>query len=198
MNQTLPSLPASTTKLMFVVPMTLMLTVGTGGHFNELVYNSRLNGTGTPFVHVRDAKPVASVTTADDLAHIRAALKISVQQLADILNVSRQAIYDWKAGGSIKPANVAKLENLKAAAAVIAEAGIAVTPLTLARKVSGGKTVLATIATGGDGQAAATSLIQILQIEAEQQARLAKRFAGRDKASASAEDYGLPHLNERD
>jgi len=80
---------------------------------------------------------------------------------------------------------------LKSAAALIAEAGVIVTPLTLARRVSGGKTLLATIASGGDGAAAAQSLIRILRLEAEQQERLAKRFASRDNANGNASDYGL-------
>jgi len=46
------------------------------------------------------------VTTADDLARIRTTLKMSVQQLADCLSVSRQAIYDWKAGSNIKQTNL--------------------------------------------------------------------------------------------
>ncbi len=198
MNQTLPGRPIASPQLIFALPLTLMLSVGTGGHLNESVYISRLAGTGTPFAHLREIKSIVTATTADDLARIRTILKMSVQQLANCLGVSRQAIYDWKAGGNIKQANLSKLENLKIAAAIIEGSGITVTPLMMARKLSGGKNLLDTIAAGGDGTATAHSLIGVLRQEAEQKDRLAKRFAGRDKTSGPASDYGYPLLSERD
>lgn len=111
------------------------------------------------------------------------------------MGVSRQAIYDWKAGRNIKQVNLDKLNHLKAAARTIAEAGVPITPMTLARKLSGGNTLLATIAAGGDGVQIAQSLIRVLSSEAEQQQRLAKRLAGRATAG-SPSDYGSPKLSE--
>ena len=49
---------------------------------------------------------------AGDLEHIRTTLRISVSDLARALGVSRQAVYDWRAGKAITPDNGERLIDL--------------------------------------------------------------------------------------
>lgn len=69
-----------------------------------------------------------------------------------------------------------------------------VLPRLLHRKLPGGKTLLETINSGGNGAEAAHALANMLEAEAEQRAALDKIFAGR--ASSKNAGLGLPPLND--
>jgi len=181
-----------------VPPMTLMLAIGTGGANTPeycRVRDARL------YVHSgqddRSARETINVATAaDDLARITSILKLSTTELAQTLGVSRQAIYNWKAGSHIKSHNVAKLENLKKAADAIVGARITMSPLLLDRKLTGGKTLLETIADGGNGGDAANALLRLLQDEAHQRESIDRMLADREHPMRDVSEYGVPSFNE--
>jgi hypothetical protein len=106
-------------------------------------------------------------------------LKVSTSELAKCIGVMRQSLYNCKAGSQIKDRNAESVQQLKAAAILLAQEGLGATAHTLRRTLPGGKTLLETIRTGGDGHAAAQSLITMLRDEQAVQRKLVDRFSGR-------------------
>jgi DNA-binding transcriptional regulator YiaG len=179
----------------FVIPFTLALSIGTGGYYTRAHDAMREQG---PIISKDESNnlPIAAIrTAAHDISWIRSILKLTVKDLAESLGVSRQAIYDWKAGAEIKAANVARLANLKDAADVIASAQLPASPLLLRRKLPGGKSLLEAISSGVDGSEAALSLVEMVRNESEQRRFLAERFA--DRRSENVLGYGTPPLVEK-
>jgi hypothetical protein len=124
-------------------------------------------------------RPPVSDFAADVLAQIKSTLKLTVSEIASCVGVTRQAIYNWKAGSEMKLANAAKLNALKNAADVISEANLRMSGLILSRTLPGGKTLLETIAAGGEGTAAARSLVAMINEESATRQRISQRFADR-------------------
>jgi DNA-binding transcriptional regulator YiaG len=130
-----------------------------------------------------------AISAANEIEFIRIVLRTSAADLAKCLGVSRQSLYNWKAGGQIKDKHADRVQQLKAAATVLAEANFPVAPLTLRRALPGGKTMLQTIAEGGDGAAAANSLLALLSREADQRQRLSARFKNRSAPNEQPDSY---------
>ena len=122
---------------------------------------------------------------------------MSAADLAHCIGVSRQALYNWKAGGSIKSGHLSKVAALKAAADVLLIEDIPGSPLVLERKLPGGKTLLEEISDGADGRATATALVNMLRDEASQRAMLEQRLNARIAAAPSSREYGVPAYDER-
>lgn len=190
------------------VPLTIYLAIGTGrdardhsysegtgGSINQYNWRSDFPFAGAKTSSVENAD-IQSASTADDIDFIKDSLKISSTALARYLGVSRQALYDWRAGGHIKAHNISKLENLRAAAEVIASSNASLPELQLTRKLPGGGTLLDSIASGADGRSAAKSLVTMLRREAVQRESLRARFAGRRPASESLIGDGMTALRE--
>ncbi|HZK91430.1 MAG TPA: hypothetical protein VFC56_14890 [Stellaceae bacterium] len=135
-------------------------------------------------------------TAADDIDHIKTSLKITTTELAKYLGVSRQAIYDWRAGAHVKSHNISKLENLRAAASVVDSSETTFSALQINRKLPGGRTLLETIAAGGDGSDAAQSLVNMLRREVAQREDRIVRLAGRKPATDSEFNPGMAALRE--
>jgi DNA-binding XRE family transcriptional regulator len=181
----------------YAIVSLIVAGIGTGGHYTR-EYHEQHDAGRTFFKSANDSSLGAAVaTTADELAYIKATLKLTVKELADCVGVSRQAIYNWKSGVQIKSQNTLKLAQLKAAASILQAEKVPVSPLVMERKLSGGKTLLETISDGGDGEAAAKSLVNMLRDEAEQQRMVNERFADRPYTASSTFDYGVPSFSER-
>lgn len=135
-------------------------------------------------------------TIAEDLHHIRTILRPGVSELADILGVSRQAIYNWLGGENPSSLHTSKIKDLAAAADVIATEGILITRNILKRKVKDGKSLFEIIRDGGSGNESAQILAGILRRESEQRRILELRLANRFKPTVNALDIGLPAFNE--
>src|SRR5713226_3258484 len=79
----------------------LGLEVGTGGDATFVYVRSRGN-MGYPFAAYewsgRVADAIVGPTVIENIGRIRAVLNPTVTDLAAVLKVSRQAIYDWQAG----------------------------------------------------------------------------------------------------
>lgn len=195
-------------------PATIILVVGTGG----CLADEYTPGTGGDLTRERlrilDAKLVLKddnnqvitcapsghsvdiKSAAYDLRYIKSVLKISTSDSARVLGVSRQAIYNWKAGSHIKPDNLSKLTNLKSAADVFVQARLTVSPQMLERRLSDGGTILDRIAAGRSGSEAAAELLNLLSDDADQRRELDAILAGNTSRKPDAFDYGVPAVSE--
>lgn len=173
------------------------LLVGTGGESTAGYYRLRgLKG----YAYSGEPVPVVPLpperTPAEDLAHIRAVLKPTVTDLALAFGVSRQAVYDWQNGRPIAAENAARLADLARAADVFAAEGLTATAQVLRRPVAAGRTLYGIVREGGSAEDAAGKLCGILRREARQREALSARLANRGRPVVSADDYGLPMLDE--
>lgn len=134
--------------------------------------------------------------SARDIAHIRAATKISVSELSRVFGVSRQAVHEWIKGGALSPRNAQRLSALAQATDVFLESGIDVTPQVFRRKVAGGPSIFEAVRENRNVVELVKTLAATLLRESQQRQRLAARLAGRPAPSASAIEFGTPHLHE--
>ena len=163
-----------------VIALTMFIGVGTGGSYTPAYHAARADKSvfcrPHEAVRIEQKSPVAV-----EIEYIKSTLDLTMTEFARCLGVSRQAPYNWMAGGEIKAENAAKLNNLKMAADEIAAANIKSRPLFMQRKLPGGKTLVKSVAAGGDAVTAAQNLVEIYRTEAEQRRMLSEHFAGRRK-----------------
>jgi transcriptional regulator with XRE-family HTH domain len=169
---------------------TMLLGVGTGGDYTPSYH--LLRSEKGAFNKPDNPQGRYRIAVADDIEHIRSILNLTMAELARCLGVSRQALYNWIAGGRIKDENLATLNELKFAANVIAAGNLPERALFVRRKLPGGKTLLEIIASGGRGADAAHALIEMADDEAKQRLTLAKLFAGRQPRRLLG--HGTPSL----
>ena len=197
------ALPAVTNGIMtFTIPLTIVVGVGTG----SLWFAHAASGTGGSINRhslmemVRAQRVVLTISApasaANDIDYIRKHLKLSTTELAKYLGVSRQAIYDWKAGSHVKSHNISKLENLRDAASILDASGLPFSFLQLNRKLAGGRTLLETVALGGNGFEAAHTLVVMLRREGEQRKAREAKIVGRQPMSDSEYDQGMAAIRE--
>jgi transcriptional regulator with XRE-family HTH domain len=181
----------------FLVPLvtfSVLSGVGTGGDYTP-AYHS-LRESKRVFSKPRIGAPKSNgFAVTSDIEHAKSTLDLTMTELARCLGVSRQALYNWMAGGSIKHENLAKLIELKSAADVIAMANLPERALFLRRKLPGGKTLLETIAMGSGGADAAQSLVRLANEEIEQRGALAALFA--DRQPQNLLGHGIPALVDK-
>jgi transcriptional regulator with XRE-family HTH domain len=180
----------------------LGLEVGTGGAATFVYVQSRGN-MGYPFVGYEWSGRVASAgagpTIIENISRIRAILNPTVTDLAGILQVSRQAIYDWQAGKPIAEENAARLAELVKAADLFAVEGLRGTSQAMRRPIKDGKNFFELIKDGSPADTAARGLIEIVRSEFRQREALRKRLAGRKRPSRDVfGDIGAPMLNEKE
>lgn len=144
----------------------------------------------------RTADESAASAAAEDIAHIRQAMKISVTELARVCGVSRQAVHEWIKGGPLSTRNAERISKLAKAVDVILESGVDALPQTLRRKVCGGMSILDAVQANGEAVDLAQQLVDTMARESEQRKGLAARLAGRQKPQLSSTEFGTPHLNE--
>jgi DNA-binding transcriptional regulator YiaG len=202
MGQTDQTTPYSgkTGSAVFCIPLTIMLSVGTGECLTQQICKFRESGQRSAY-HSPDKNAAPSIYTAlapaADIALIRSVLKTALADLANCIGVSRQSLYNWKSGSNIKTENLSRLAQLKAAASVLLAENISGSPIFLKRKLPNGKTMLEAIAEGADGGSAAMSLVNMLRDEASRQKSLDQRFAARLATAPKSMDYGTPSFNEK-
>jgi len=134
-------------------------------------------------------------STSEDLSRIRKVFGLAVSDLAMVIGVSRQSVYNWLNGEPIAVENAEKLRDLAQAADVFAFEGVIVNPTLLKRKFANGRTLMQVAQSGESVRAAAVVLIQIHKREAVQRERINTRFARRANSLASA-DFDLPASND--
>lgn len=177
------------------IPVTLVFGVGTGGAMTpEHLERARERDSGLSQhrkYSVADSGPTAAevISAANDIKFIRSVLKTSTLELAKCIGVSRQALYNWRAGSNIKDKNADRVTRLKSAAIVLATEGIEINPTAVRRPITDGKNLLQLIAEGEDGETSARALVTILREETEQQRLLENRFAGRRSARPTIDSH---------
>lgn len=156
----------------------MLVSIGTGGYHTPSYHAARAEKC-VYCSHSNDEKSTPKSAVAADIEFIQSTLDLTMTELARCLGVSRQAPYNWIAGGRLKSENAQKLCELKAAANVIATADIESRPLFMQRKLPGGKTLVESIKDGANANNVAQSLVDLYRIEADQRKMLAAHFAGR-------------------
>lgn len=170
---------------------------GTGGVTGPSYFVHR-EGRGYGFVHVQPTpRPFVGQfrTPQEDIAHIRAAFKPSIADIASIFNVSRQSIYNWMSGEKPSQESIDRLGDLAKAADLFLANGIESSTYLVRRKLDNGKTLMESVRDGGSAQDAARSLVQMAQKEMAQREALRRRLGTRT-APRELSDMGSPMLNE--
>lgn len=180
------------------------LLAGTGG-YTTADYLSKRSDHGYRFIQFKEVPGEIDIatqtdvvrTSAENLARIREILKPTITELANLFDVSRQAVYDWQSGKPTAAENATKLDDLAKAADALAATGLERSSQFLRRKIAGGKSLLDVVRDGGSAASAAQVLAQTLAREAKQRERLASRLEGRPKPNVPLDDYGVPMFDER-
>lgn len=157
----------------------------------------RLQDFGYPASTPSDSAKLRVRNSTENLARIRAVFKPTVTELASLLGVSRQAIYNWQAGQPIAEQNDSRLEQLARAADLLSEEGLAANPSVMRRKLAGGSTLFESVRAGHAADAAALSLIAMVKRELAQRQLVAERLANRARKPVDAGDIGAPRFDER-
>jgi transcriptional regulator with XRE-family HTH domain len=132
----------------------------------------------------------------ENLARVREVFRPSVTELAAILRVSRQAVYNWQSGQPVAEENDVRLAQLARAADLLVAEGLAGQANVLRRKLPGGKTLFERVRAGEAADAAAVSLVELIRHEHAQGRAMADRLAGRKRRAIDVDDVGSPHLDE--
>lgn len=135
--------------------------------------------------------------SAENLRRVREVFKPTVTELASLLGVSRQAIYNWQAGQPVAEQNDARLVQLASAADLLEDEELADNPSVMRRKLPGGKTLFESVRAGDAADAAAASLVEMVKREQAQRQSVATRLANRTRKAVDAGDIGAPHFDER-
>jgi transcriptional regulator with XRE-family HTH domain len=139
-----------------------------------------------------------SRTPAEDIEHIRGVLRPAVTDLAEVLGVSRQALYDWQSGKSVAPGNASRLADLARAADVFAIEGMIGMSSALRRPIRNGKNFFDLVREGGCAEDTAQTLAEIVRGEIRQRQALKVRLARRKRPAREAfEEVGAPMLDEK-
>lgn len=195
-----PYLPITPGQVLLAGAFAVALQVGTGGEATASYYKARGSkgyAIANYDVPSRLATGVADRTPPEALAQIRAVLKPAVKDLAAMIGVSRQAVYDWHGGATIASKHGERLADLAHAADLFANEGLTATSQVLHRPVVAGRSFLDIVLGGGSAADAARSLIGIVRREAEQRKVLEARLANRARPALVADDFGVPMLDER-
>ncbi|AWR88000.1 hypothetical protein Mtai_v1c27750 (plasmid) [Meiothermus taiwanensis WR-220] len=131
----------------------------------------------------------AEIPAREKLEYIETALGLRVVRLAELLGVSRQALYDWKEGRRMSEENHRRLDALYKAARRFREAGLRPDYTTLHRRIGGELEFLQAL--GQDPLNAVEKLIAVTERGEKQRAWL-KRLENRPERG-SIDDELPPH-----
>ncbi len=168
----------------------LIASLGTGPSTDDLELLRRLNAEEAILSNPLKGYVVeanVSRTPAEDVQKIREVISPAMSNIAKMLGVSRQTIYNWMNGEFPKDEHVERLHEIAVAADTLSKSGIVLNGLLLKRKLTDGKNLYNLIAEGRSAQDSVQLLMRIAQKEAIQKKLLSSRFAGRTKSSKSAD-----------
>ncbi|MDW7643774.1 MAG: hypothetical protein SCI25_01890 [Desulfuromonadales bacterium] len=168
----------------------LVAGLGTGPAVNDLERLRQLQVgdvvLSSPLDHyVVEAKALR--TPAEDVEKIREILSPAMSNIAKMLGVSRQTIYNWSNGELPTTEHAAKLQDIAIAADILSASGIVPNGLLLKRKLVDGRNLYDLIAAGRSAQDSVQRLVQIVKRESAQKEMLSSRFSGRTKSTESAD-----------
>ncbi len=170
---------------------------GTGGI--EGVHFVMTRNGYSPFVIRKIEKPVqqdAGTYFTDLMREVQTGFGRTMSHLPGVFGVSRQTLYNWINGETPKEQHQAKIVQLATAARAFAAAGYKPTALSLDRTLAQGKTFLALMGEGADGQDTAQRLIRIERRGAVAREKLDALLGDRQAPSPGISDIGSPALNE--
>lgn len=113
---------------------------------------------------------------------------LSISRQAQILGVSRTAVYNWRKGDEPTAKNLEMLADLNSAAELFESEGIHVTGLLMKRPFFHGKSLLDLMESGAPISQPVKHMVEQLKRESEERNRMAQRFGSRPAVDA---DYGL-------
>jgi transcriptional regulator with XRE-family HTH domain len=175
--------------------MALAFLVGTGG-MTTIDYLQYRGERGYEFVQVQLASvPCSFRTPTENLDQIRAVFKPSISDLAALLSISRQTVYNWMAGERPSPESANRLEDIAKAADLIAAHGLS-TPYLLRRRIRDGKNLMNIVHDGESAHDAAKKLVHIVEQETRQRDLLRARLASRKSPKHDDSEMGIPMLDE--
>lgn len=132
----------------------------------------------------------------ENLARVRSIFRPTTTELALLLGVSRQAIYNWQSGQPIALQNIVRLEELANSADLLIASGIAAIARPLTRKLPGGKSVFDSICEGSAPDEAVKQLMAMMEREVRQREAISNRLAGRAQKPVIIDNMGAPYLDE--
>jgi transcriptional regulator with XRE-family HTH domain len=127
----------------------------------------------------------------DKLEYIESAFDLRVVRVAELLGVSRQAVYDWKRGKSLSDENHRRLDALYKAAQCFKEAGLKLDYTTKHRLIGGELEFIEAL--GRDPLKAVEKLIELIKRGKKQREWLEKRLKTRPEPQGSIADDLPPH-----
>lgn len=157
----------------------LGLIAGTGG---EIPLDQVKGRSGTGSVRLGSAVPSTTSVQrglAADLTAIRGSLRLSVAELAELFGVTRPTIYSWQSGKASNEAHAARARDLASAIETHGAFLAGQSGRIAHRAVQGRTTAFDLLRTGGDAKAILATLARVLQHEAAQRDRLARRLQSR-------------------
>jgi len=135
------------------------------------------------------APPEASVK--EKLEYIETTFDLRVVRAAELLGVSRQAVYDWKGGKSLSDENHRRLDALYRAARRFEEAGLKPDYTTKHRLIGGELEFIQAL--GQDPLDAVEKLIEVAERGKRQREWLEQRLKTRPEPQGSIADELPPH-----
>ena len=135
-------------------------------------------------------------SSTENLARVRHVLRPTTIELAVLVGVSRQTIYNWQSGQIVAPHNEARLEELAKASDLLVASGISGALRPLTRKLPGGKTIFEAIREGSTPEDAVKKLISMFEREVRQRNSISQRLAGRVRKPIDISEIGSPYPDE--
>jgi transcriptional regulator with XRE-family HTH domain len=132
------------------------------------------------------------------LNHVETNLTPSISDLAKMLGVSRQAIYKWKNGETMRPDSEQKLKQLALATDIFVQAKVQVTPFMLRRFVHSGQSFLEIVQNGGSAIETAKTLVELVQLGNQQRAAIEEQLASKKVRRTDSIIHDFPVSYEDD
>ncbi len=174
----------------YILAAGLVASLGTGAAVDDLERLKQLHVERVVLSSSLDYYAVEATvlrTPAEDVERIREILSHSMSNIAKMLGVSRQTIYNWSNGELPTVEHATKIRDIAIAADILNESGVMLNGLLLKRKLISGKNLYDLIAGGRSAQDSVHQLVRIVQRETVQRETMSSRFAGRSKTLTSAD-----------
>ena len=155
----------------------------------------RSNVTSILNVWSAASQVISGLTPEGNLAHIESVLNPSVTELSILLNVSRQAIYEWKKGNPIHTVNAEKVRGLALAANAFADKDVQFVHHILRRKI-GGRNFFARVGEGEVASEVTRKLLEIARIEQQQREMISAQLKDRPRRIDIIEVPGRHYQDE--
>jgi transcriptional regulator with XRE-family HTH domain len=147
---------------------------------------------------VLTADEVAEATFPSRIRFIQKVLAVSISDLAFVLGVSRQAVYKWLSRGPVSDLNRERLEDLTAAANVLAPyAGSQALMLNRRRNIDG-LTLVESLRSGASARVWAEEVSQLLIKGRNQRKMMDQMLASHRRSLPALREMGVPLLDEQD